>query len=320
MNSFIPIKPKESYRYLIKLRIVVFLTIVGFFFAGDDALAQDLEPRAYSNAPVGINSILTGYGYMSGGVLPDPSVPIEDADVKIHSTLIAYVRTFGIMGNSAKVAFMAPYAWADGSGKLAGESKQRDVAGFADPRIRLTVNLYGSPSLSLKDFKDYQQDTIVGLGFLVTAPGGQYDSDKLLNIGTNRWSFKPEIGVSQALGQWVLEMAAAVSFYADNDDFLGGKNREQDPVYSVQGHVIYRFQNHIWGALDATYYTGGRTEVDGVRKDDLQDNWRFGATLSVPVNRNNSINLYGSTGVSVRSGSDFDAIGIAWLHRWGGGL
>ena len=154
----------------------------------------------------------------------------------------------------------------------------------------------------------------------MSAPLGQYDADKLLNIGTDRWAIKPEIGFSKALGPVTLELAPAVTFYTDNNDFLGGHTRAQAPMFSVQGHLIYNVWAGIWVALDGTYYTGGRTTIDGVESNDLQSNSRVGLTVALPVNRYNSIKLYASTGVSTRTGSNFDAIGIAWQFRWGGGL
>jgi hypothetical protein len=117
-----------------------------------------------------------------------------------------------------------------------------------------------------------------------------------------------------------LELAAAATFYTDNPDFFGGKTREQDPLYSMQGHLIYSFRSGIWAALNGTYYTGGRTTVDGVPGNDVQQTSRVGMTVTLPVDRHNSVKFYASTGVSTRTGGDFDAIGIAWQHRWGGGL
>jgi hypothetical protein len=184
----------------------------------------------------------------------------------------------------------------------------------------VSVNLYGAPALTLKEFANYEQDLIVGASLRVTAPLGQYDSTKLVNIGTNRWSFKPEVGVSKALGPWTLEATAAATLYTDNKDFFGGNTRSQDPLYSLEGHVIHSFHSGIWGSLDATYFTGGRTTLNGTRNNDLQQNWRLGGTLAIPVNVYNSIKLYASSGVSARTGNNFDLAGIAWQYRWGGGL
>jgi hypothetical protein len=152
------------------------------------------------------------------------------------------------------------------------------------------------------------------------APWSQYDSNRLVNIGTNRWSFKPEVGVSKAIGQWTLEATAAVTLYTDNEDYQNGNTRSQDPLYALQGHAIYGFRSGIWASLDATYFAGGRTTVNGERNSDLQQNWRAGATLAVPVNARNSVKLYASSGISARTGNSYDLVGIAWQYRWGAGL
>ena len=282
--------------------------------------AQDLEPRAYANTPVGLNFLIAGYAYSEGGVGIDPSIPLKDAEVQSHTAVLAYVRTLDVWGKSGKFDVVLPYAWVSGSATFEGQPHQRDVSGFGDPRFRFSVNLYGAPALSLKEFADYKQDVIVGASLQVSAPGGQYDSSKLLNIGAKRWWVKPEIGISKSLGPWTLELATGVTFYTDNGNFFGGKTLEQDPIYSVQGHLLYNFGHGVWGAVDGTYYTGGRTTLDGVRGDDLQENVRVGVTLALPVNRHNSIKLYGSTGAFARTGSDFNVVGIAWQYRWGGGL
>ena len=282
--------------------------------------AQDLEPRAYTNTPVGMNFLLIGYQNASGSLVFDPSLPITDPDVKVDIAQLGYVRAIDIAGKSAKVGLLVPYADLNGSGYFNGEFITREQTGFGDPAIYFTVNLYGAPALSYKEFKDYQQDTIVGFTFKLTPPLGAYDKDKLVNLGTNRWSFEPEFGISKAINRWIFEAAVAAVFYTDNDEFDTDKTRQQDPIYSAQAHVIYSFPNNIWAGIGTTYYTGGRTTIDGVTGDDLQQNWRTGFTVAFPVNRNHSIKIYGSSGVSTRTGSDFDRYGIAWQYRWGGGF
>ncbi|MHB8110727.1 MAG: transporter [Syntrophorhabdaceae bacterium] len=267
-----------------------------------------------------MNFFLLGYVYQGGDVLLDPSLPVQDVDIQIHSPFAAYARALDVWGRSGKIEIVLPYAFLSGTGTFQDQTRDRKVSGFGDPGVRFSVNLYGAPALSFQEFQEYRQDTIIGVSLLVTAPLGQYDSSKLANIGTNRWSFKPEIGISKALGQWTLEVAAGASFYTNNDSFLGSHTRKQDPVYSMQGHVIYNFRSGIWAGLDATYYTGGRTAIDGVKGDDLQKSWRMGATAAFPVNIRNSIKLYTSTGIQTRTGGDFDVLGIAWQYRWGGGL
>lgn len=284
------------------------------------AQAQEIEPRAYSNAPVGVNFLIAGYIYTEGGLVFDPSAPLTDANLEIHSGLVAYARTLDVGGKSAKFDVVVPYASLSGDADYLGTPVSREVTGLGDPRLRFSINFHGAPALSLQDFRSYEQDLIVGASVQVSLPIGQYDDDRLVNIGTNRWFVKPEIGVSKAWGPWTLELSTAATFFGDNDDFFGGKHREQDPIYSLQGHLVYGFPSGIWAALTGSYLTGGRTTLDGVRGNDLQESTRIGATLALPVDRHNSIKLYASSGVTMRTGTDFDIYGIAWQHRWGGGL
>lgn len=284
------------------------------------AMAQDLEPRAYANLPVGMNFVIAGYGHSDGSVSADPSVHLDDGDIEIHTTLVAYARALDVLGRSGKIDIILPYTWLSGSAKLDGEPRKRDVEGFGDPRFRFSLNLHGAPALSFEEFRDYRQDLIVGLSLQVTAPLGQYDRDKLVNIGTNRWSFKPDFGVSKAWGRLTAEISTSVTFYTDNNEFLGDRELEKDPLYSIQTHAIYAIWRGIWAALDFTYYGGGASEVDGENVGERQENTRLGATLALPLGRHNSIKIYGSTGTSARLGADFDTVGVAWQTRWGGGL
>ena len=284
------------------------------------AQAQDIEPRAYSNAPVGVNFLIAGYAYTEGAVPFDASLPVKNAQLKTSNAVLAYARVLDLWGMSGKFDAIVPYTWLSGTAELRGETVERIVDGLADARFRLSVNLYGAPALTLNEFRNYEQDLIVGASLQVSVPSGQYDNNRVVNIGTNRWSFKPEVGISQAIGPWTLESQAAATFFTDNRDFFGGNTRSQDPIYSLQGHVIYGSRNGVWGSLDVTYFTGGRTTLNGVAGDDLQQNWRVGGTLAFPVDINNSVKLYASKGVSARTDNNYDLIGIAWQYRWGAGL
>jgi len=296
------------------------LALLAGLVASSWACAQDIEPRAYSNAPVGVNFLIAGYAYTVGAVPFDSSLPIRNAEMRTSNAVLAYARVLDLAGMSAKFDAILPYSWLSGHAELRGEPVERIVDGLADPRFRLSVNLHGAPALSLREFREYQQDLIVGASLQVSAPAGQYDPTRVVNIGTNRWSFKPEVGVSKVFGRWTLESQAAVTVFTDNRDFYGGNRRQQDPIYSLQGHAIYNFPAGIWASLDATYFTGGRTTLDGVEASDLQRNWRLGATLALPVDPHNSVKIYASSGVASRTGNDYDLIGIAWQYRWGGGL
>ena len=284
------------------------------------ARAQSIEPRAYSNAPVGVNFLIAGAYYTRGGLSFDTALPITDPQLKTSNAVLGYARTLDLWGKSGKFDVIVPYTWLSGQALYRGDAVERQVDGFADPLFRLSVNFYGAPALTLPEFKSYEQDVIVGTSLQVSVPAGQYDSTKLVNIGTNRWSFKPELGVSKALGPLTLEFKAGVTLFTTNTDFFNGNTRSQDPLYSIQSHAIYNFRSGIWASVDATYFAGGRTTLNEALQNDLQQNWRIGGTLAFPLDAYNSIKLYASSGVSARTGNSFDLIGIAWQYRWGGGL
>lgn len=282
--------------------------------------AQQMEPRSYANAPIGLNFAIASYQYSWGGLLFDPSLPIKDADAKVNAVLLGYSRVLDFWGQSGTLALVVPYAWLTANGTVEGQQDSVNRSGFGDLGMRLAVNLYGAPALTLPEFRNYHQDLIVGASLTVTAPTGQYYSSKLINIGTNRWSFKPELGVSKALGRWILEGMASVTFYTDNNEFFGSNERTQDPLYGLQAHVVYNFNPKLWAAVDATYYVGGRTTVNGNLNDDLQQNTRWGLTLAYSLDAHNSLKLYTNSGVYARTGTDFTTIGLAWQYRWGAGL
>lgn len=284
------------------------------------AIAQQLEPRAYANLPVGLNFLLAGYAHSQGDVLLDPSLPVTDASAKVDILILGYLRSLDLWGKSGSVGLVLPRAWISARGDLEGQPSSVTRSGMVDPELRLSINFLGAPALSPEKFRGYRQDTIVGTSLVVTAPWGQYDGTKLVNIGTNRWTFRPQIGVSQALGPWILEGNFGVTLFTPNDDFFGGHTRTQDPLYAAQGHVIYTFNPGLWAAFNATYYAGGRTAVDGVLNADLQQNSRWGATLGKSVDRRNSFKLYFSSGASARTGTDFKTGGLAWQYAWGAGL
>jgi hypothetical protein len=229
------------------------------------------------------------------------------------------VRSFDLGGKSAKFDVILPYSSFSAHGLVDGQPRTREMSGLGDPRFRFSVNLFGAPALSVKEFANYRQDLIIGISLQMSAPLGLYDNSKLLNLGNNRWSFRPELGISKAWGPWTLEVAPSVTVFTDNTDFFNGSTFAQAPIYLVQGHIIYNFESGAWMSLDGTYFMGGRTTLNGVRGDNEQANTRAGLTVALPVDRYNSIKLNASTSISTRTGSEFSIFGVAWQYRWGGG-
>ncbi len=286
------------------------------FVAASAAWAQQLEPRAYSPSPVGANFFGVAYANSSGDVVFDPSLPFTNVSANVNSVGAFYAHTFSFVGRMASIGASLPYAWGTVQGDV-GETFHRVTrSGLADTALRFTCNIVGGPALSPRDFATRKQGTMLGASLVVTGPTGQYDGSKLINIGTNRWAFKPELGFSQPVGRWWFDLYAGVWFFTTNHDFFGGQTREQDPLAVVQGHVSVTLRPRMWLALDGTWYRGGRTTVDGVKNADRQENSRLGLTYALPVSKTHGLKFAYARGASTRVGSKLDTISVAWQFMW----
>jgi hypothetical protein len=284
----------------------LFLTLLALSIS--PSYAQEIEARTYSNAPIGIN-------FLSAGV-----VQAKTNNYSLTSEVMSLTHIFDADGQSGKITLVLPYAKFSGTKNVNGSTVNASTEGLSDPIIKAAFNLYGAPALTLDQFKDYQQDLIVGVSLAASVPWGKYDDNQIINVGANRWFVQPGLGVSKALGPWRLELAGAGIFYTSNTDFMGGNSLSQNPVYSTQTHAIYYFQNTAWVSMDATYFTGGQSYLNGNPISNSQENWRFGSTASYPINKHNSIRLSASTGVYSRTNNSYDLYGISWQYRFGGGL
>ncbi|MGF7001105.1 MULTISPECIES: transporter [Paraburkholderia] len=280
------------------------------------ASAQEMEPRAYSAAPVGTNFVVFDYARSSGGFSVDPSLPIANVQAKINTYAFGYSHSFGVAGHTASVAVSVPYASANVTGDVEGRPEHAYRSGLGDVRFRVALNLLGDPALTPEEFARRKPSTVLGVSVSVVAPTGQYVPSRLINVGSNRWSFKPEIGLSQPIGNWFVEGAAGAWFFTDNNDFFGGRRRSQDPIPEFQLHGGYTWRPGLWLAADATYFTGGRTSVNGAQDQDLQRSVRYGVTLSVPLTEKWSAKLAWSRGLITRVGGNFQTVSVALQYRW----
>jgi hypothetical protein len=280
------------------------------------ARGQELEPRAYSPAPVGLNFLVTDITHIRGETLLDPSLPIKNVQANVDVYVVGYARTFGLAGRSASLGIVVPYARGDVSGDVFEQSRVVHRSGIGDVRLRLAVNLLGGPALSPREFAQREPVPTLGASFTVIAPTGQYEGSKLVNVGSHRWAFKPELGVSYPVGDFFFEVSAGAWLFADNDNFFGGQRKSQDPLYIGQVHAGYNFRPGLWLAVNAAYATGGRTTVGGAQSDDLQHNSRYGATLSIPVSTGWSAKLAWSKGLTVRAGGNYEIVSLAIQYRW----
>uniref|UniRef100_UPI003F492EAA transporter n=1 Tax=Cupriavidus yeoncheonensis TaxID=1462994 RepID=UPI003F492EAA len=278
--------------------------------------AQELEPRAYSALPVGANFLAATYTLLTGDVLTDPSLPITDVYARINIYGVGYVRAFDLAGRAASIGVAIPFANGDVSGNVFDAPNSVHRAGIGDVRMRLAVNFVGGPALSPADFAKRAPTGMLGGSVTVIAPTGQYNANRLINIGAHRWAVKSEIGLSRPVGNWFAEVSAGVWVFGDNTAFLGSNRRAQSPLGVLQLHGGYQFRPALWIAADAGFYAGGNTSVNGVTNADRQENSRYGITLSVPVVRGWSAKLGASRGWITRAGGDYKAITLALQYQW----
>jgi hypothetical protein len=280
--------------------------------------AQELNPRAYWPLPKDSNVLVFGYQNSSGDVVTDPSLPLTGVDSDIDYLTVAYQRNLSLFGRSANLQLNLPYSEGRTEGFVEGEFRRRDTAGFGDARVRLSINLRGAPSMDRAQLRELLQNpkTIVGASLLVQAPTGEYDPDRFINIGTNRWSVKPAIGLIWPIRSgWLFEAEIGAWLFSDNDEFVG-QTREQDPIVSTELHIIKLITPRVWASLDGNYYVGGETTIDGNKRADLQRNARMGVTLYAALKGGHAVRSGYSTGVVTESGGDYEIFNISYVYAW----
>jgi len=289
---------------------------IGFLCSTSEA--QELAPRAYWPAPNGTNIFALAYQHSTGDIVVDPSLPLTGVDSDIDYLQLSYQRTFSLRGRTASMHVSLPFSQGETEGFVGDELRDQRTSGMGDARIRFAINLKGAPTMDAAGFQALRDDpkTIVGASVLVQAPTGGYESDKYINLGTNRWSVKPAVGVIWPMRPtWLLEFEIGAWFFGDNDDFLG-ENREQDPILSTEIHLVKRIRRGFWASLDANYNVGGRTNVGDNEPANLQRDSRIGATLVFPIKGKHALRGNYSTGVVTDSGGDFDMLALSYIYVW----
>jgi hypothetical protein len=246
-------------------------------FAGASSGAQELEPRAYSPSLVGANFVLGSVGRSAGEILFEPLLDVHDVEADLWVSTFGFGRTFDLAGRQARVLAVFPAAWGAVTGDVGAQPQRRDLSGLVDPRLKLTVGLFGAPAMTRTEFAHAPQRTTIGASVTIVPPWGQYDLEQLVNLGYNRWAFKPEIGVSRPLGRWTLEGYAGVWLFTTNTAYYPGvARRKQDAIVSLQAHVARALPRRIWVAFDATWFAGGVTRIERIPNSDYQRNTRLG--------------------------------------------
>jgi hypothetical protein len=280
--------------------------------------AQDLDPRGYVWVPVNATILVAGFSGSHGAVVTDAASPVQDLNATVETPSLGLAHTFALFGSTAQALAAMPYSWAHVSGTVVGVGKTVDRSGFSDMRLRFSVLLRGGPAARADEIARAPRRTIVGVSLNVVAPTGEYMADKLINLGTSRWAFRPEVALSQPFGRrGLIDVYAGVWLFTENSQYFPGTAvRSQAPMSAVQAHLSYNIQPLMWAAFDATFYAGGTSTVNGVEQDDRKSNSRVGATVVFPIGRRNSIKIAGSTGAIVRSGANFSTLSLGFQRVW----
>ncbi len=287
-----------------------------FLWRAGASQAQELEPRTYSPSPIGTNFVVAGYSHVSGDVLTDPSLPISGVSAKINNFVLGYVHTFALAGRTASIGVGVPFVSGDLSGLVIDAPTAVHRAGIGDMQIRFALNLIGNPALSPEAFAKTEPRTALGASLTIQAPTGQYIPSHLVNVGNNRWAFKPELGFSQPWGNWFFEASAGAWFFTNNTNYFNGHDKSQALLTVTQLHGGYSFLPGLWLAVDLGYALGGSTSVDGVPNGSRQANVRGGVTLAVPLGRGWSAKFAYSRGFVTRAAGNFQTVTVALQYRW----
>jgi hypothetical protein len=286
--------------------------------------AQDLSPRAYVITPLHANAVTVTESFYSGNINFNGALPVSDATGTYNVPTLSLYHSFSFFGRSANAVASLPYGIGTFQGTLAGAGENLYRSGLIDSVFRFAVNLKGAPAMPAQEFVKWKQKVLLSTGLKVIVPTGQYDPTKLINWGTNRWSFKPEFAYSQRWQHWVLDGYVGAWFFTTNNDFwsrniyyAGTRSQSQQPIGSLEGHLSYDFKPKLWASIDGNYWFGGTTSIDGVENPiTSQANSRIGATVAVPITRYQSVKVSYSDGTYIRYGGNYQNLSVAWQYSW----
>ena len=286
--------------------------------------AQDLAPRAYVITPLHFNAVTLTWSFYDGSINFNGALPVSDAKGKYSVPIFNYYHSFGLFGRSANIVAALPYGVGNFQGTALGAEQHLYRSGLLDSVYRFSINLKGGPAMPPQEFSKWRQKVLLGVGLKVIAPTGQYDPTKLINWGTNRWSFKPEFGYSQRWGKWIVDGYAGVWFFTTNQDywsrnafFPGTRSQSQKPIGALEGHLSYDFKQRLWVSLDGNFWFGGITSLDGVENPlTKQTNSRLGGTGAVRITKRQSLKFGYSNGTYIRFGGNYQNVSVAWQYSW----
>jgi hypothetical protein len=300
-----------------KKRLVFSCLVLAVLHFPKQACAQFNDPRAYENAPVATNQLELGYGYVHANASLDTSLVVAGAKFDLNQGTFDYTRYFGLFHRLMWVEAGVPVAVLSGS--ISGTNIQGSTTGTGDSNYSLAMLLKGGPALTVEQFQHYQPTTTVGLSLAITAPTGSYQPNRILNLGSDRWSFKPEFALSHPFGReqkWEFDAYANAYFYTDNVSYHGKEILRQQPLPGLEGHFSYSFNEKIWASLDTRYSFRGTTKVDGVSQDNAQQNFILGSEINISLNSRNSLVFEFAKALAHNNGPAVVGFSVRYDYTW----
>ena len=275
--------------------------------------AQGDGPRGYLFLPKDQNIVIPWYMNLSGNINPTGQVVLPDADVNTNVFLVNYHHTFGLGGRFGMFQFVLPGGGVTGKAQLGDQTVEaRKSSGLSDAYVATTINIAGAPALAPREYVAYPFRASVSALFGVFMPTGSYDNTRLLNLGTNRWTFRFGAPIVVGIGEWQIgkrttfEINPQVLVYTDNTDLAVGDSRSQDLLVVVESSLTRDLNRAMWVGATFRYFGGGETSVDGVPDDNRQNDVGVSGTFGMALSP--SVSFQVSYGVRVSSHTeDFSA-------------
>jgi hypothetical protein len=271
--------------------------------------------------PIGTNILGLSYAYTSGDLSFDPVIQITDATVDMQTAALSYTRYFALAGQTARLDLIVPAQSGTWDGLVSGVSRSVSRDGLADPFVRLSTNLVGAPALASKEFAEFRQQhrvqTTVGAALGVWLPLGEYQDDKLINLGQNRFTLAPQLGVLHVSGEWSYELTGTILYFTDNDEFFNGNKLEQDPLYTVQSHAVKLIGQDWWMSAGAAYGWAGESTINGADKNDDKSTALYGGSVGRRISSSQGLRLsYLRTDTLNDLGADMNSFILGWTFRF----
>jgi hypothetical protein len=282
--------------------------------------AQFTDPRNYENTPVGVNQIELQYDYARSNASIDPTIVITGAHLNLNQGTIAYTRYFNLFGRMAWFSPSIPLAELDGA--VEGTNVSESIAGAGDTGYEFAVLFKGGRALSPEQFESYKPTTTLGVSLSVTAPTGLYSPNRILNLGSDRWSFRPEIGLMHPFGpekKWAVDLYANSYFYTQNPSYRGSLILRQGPLPAFEGHISYQFFEKLLASFDTRYSFRGDTSLNGIGQNDGQKNFILGTEEIYSLNNQNQFTFIFETVLVHVNGAATRGFAVRYDYFWGNG-